>query len=359
MKKIISLLLVVCCLFGCGGTTTSTLEEKTVNYYKVYLDLSIDPNFLFSIYDVDVYMDDDKLGTIKQYDYFTYTIDSLIEGEHTISFKKSDSSSVKGKIKLELNSDKKVTAEIKTHSSEIEILSSEITDLTEDPTLEMIDVTNKKADEAYELLEEAGFVNVSCVSTDENETVISKSNWTVVSQNYEPGEKIDKNDPITLTCHHDVETKKEEKKPTPTPTPEDKEPDIYTTSNCEDLATLLSTTDGEFIKNFANKYKRHLIQFDASIDYLSSSSSSGFLYDILLSSGDYSTTEQNGPTFKIESLVISGITLQDTDGKKSYDHSIVRVGNNVTLTAHIDDYDENTGILYLSVNKSDSIIKQR
>lgn len=358
MKKIISLLLVVCCLLGCGGTTSS--DEENVYYYKVYLDFSIDSNLFFSIYDVDVYMDDEKLGTFRQGDYFTYTIDSLVEGIHTIHFKKSDNSTVDGEIKLELTNDKKVTAEIKNHSSEIEILTSEITDLTEDTTLEMIDVSNKKADKAYELLEESGFVNISCVSTNEDETVISKSNWTVVLQNYKPGEKIDKNDPITLTCHHDVETKKEEKKSTPKPTPESEEPDIYTTSNCEDLTTLLSTTDSTFINEFVSKYSGDLIQFDASIDYLVPTTSSGFIYDILFSSGDYSATEQNGPTFKIEDVSMSGITVQDSAGQKSYDYSdIVRVGNNITLTARVDNFDENTGLFYLEVRKSDSIIKQR
>ena len=100
MKKIISLLLAVCYLLGCGGTAST--EEKTVNYYKVYLDFSIDSNLFFSIYDVDVYMDDKKLGTFRQGDYFTYTIDSLVEGNHTIHFKKSDNTTVDGEIELDL-----------------------------------------------------------------------------------------------------------------------------------------------------------------------------------------------------------------------------------------------------------------
>ena len=359
MKKLLSLLLIVSCLLGCGGAN-SVAEEKVANYYKVYLDFSIDSNLFFSIYDVDVYVDDNQLGSFRQGEYFTYTLDSLVEGNHTIYFKKSDEGTVNGEINLEVNSDKKVRAEIKNHSSEIEILSSEITELTEDTKLEMIDVSGQKADKAYELLEEAGFVNVSCISAEESESVINKANWTIVSQNHDASEKIDKNEEIILTCHHDVEITKKEKKTTPTPTPKNTEPEVYTVSNCEDLTTLLSTSDISFIASFADKYKGDLIQFDASIDYLSSAGPSGHLYDILFSSGDYSTSEQNGPTFKIESISMSGITVQDSSGNKSYDYSdIVRVGNNVTLVARVSDYDENTGIFYLEVKKSDSIIKQR
>jgi hypothetical protein len=129
-----------------------------------------------------------------------------------------------------------------------------------------------------------------------------------------------------------------------TPTPADVAPVTQTVENNAELASLLALMDycSPAIADFATKFKGQSIQFDATIKAMNKHGSYDTRYDILIGAGDYSPTAGTGPAFQFEDenivsdLGLTGPNIPDPLG----------VGQNLRVTAIVEDYDANGGCLF-------------
>lgn len=137
---------------------------------------------------------------------------------------------------------------------------------------------------------------------------------------------------------------------------ESSDPDILTTDNCPDLASLLATQGSwdPAYADFAKTYRGKIIEFNGSIDYKENTivinpftgegKVSEYGYDVLLSSGDYDPNTQFGPTFKMEDLRSPDVG-GDAISKSLPD--FMTVGSNVRIRAKVGSYDSDSDIITL------------
>lgn len=111
------------------------------------------------------------------------------------------------------------------------------------------------------------------------------------------------------------------------------------------MANLLQLKDpaDPSVKDFANKYKGKIIEFDGRIDYLTQHENYKTRYDILVSAGEYDENTQIGPTFQF-----SDVGLQELGIKDLYLPEFVKVGSNIRIVSKVETYNEDTGIFRLS-----------
>lgn len=150
-KSILAFLLALCLLFisGCSvlsedrdnegdsysessfsdndtSETSETTKVYSDNSYKIQFYIYYEPNIVFSIYDVDIFIDDEKVSVLKQDEVFDELF-TLSEGIHKVTFSKTGDNSIKGETTIELLKDEAFLCIIHAHSDEIEI-----TDKTEE-----------------------------------------------------------------------------------------------------------------------------------------------------------------------------------------------------------------------------------
>ncbi len=92
MRKILTLLIIVVLLTGCGNANNSNYNDlasslEQENTYKVKIHINFTPNILLSKYDVNVDVDGAKQGTLEHGSDGDYEL-CLKEGEHTLLFSK-------------------------------------------------------------------------------------------------------------------------------------------------------------------------------------------------------------------------------------------------------------------------------
>ena len=181
------------------GTEIDKAEEIVLTcrkvYFQLYFDLSFDENLFLATYDIDVYLDDQKIDTIPHGKSFTY-LTKLKEGDHAAVFYKATDNSVYSEKKINISTDSTLSGRLHSNSKDIElndfILKNEITNTT----FEVANVTGMRLDKALELLGNIGFTNI----VKENSSDIwIESNWIVTSQSVAEGENVDKNTKIVLT----------------------------------------------------------------------------------------------------------------------------------------------------------------
>lgn len=194
MKKSIIAIIEAAVLFGNISIPVFAKEEV-----KLYIDIDFEENIIFNKYNVDLYVDDEKIDTLQHGEAYTKLLE-LDEGEeYTLNFYKEDDSSVNAEQQIKLNSDMTFSCKIVSHSDEIDVKNIEIEDGISGAHLEMIDLTHVGLSDAYSKLEEIGFINVN--SEDQKGKRVSASNsYIVLSQNVDQGEILDKNDKIILEC---------------------------------------------------------------------------------------------------------------------------------------------------------------
>lgn len=200
MKKLFLTVLVIL-LVGLGFTACSTSsngEDEEAKSAKLYLDVNFEENIIFSKYDVEVELNNEKIGTIKHGEYYT-SLQDVPVGDCKIEFSKVDNSEIKAAKEIHIESNSTYKCTIISHSDEIEIKDEAITDGIDGSHLVVPAVVGMKMDEARYTLENAGFVNIVPKSTNE-ESVIYEPDWSVKEQSVAEGEEIDKNQEIILTC---------------------------------------------------------------------------------------------------------------------------------------------------------------
>ena len=99
------------------------------------------------------------------------------------------------------------------------------------------------------------------------------------------------------------------------------------------------------LRNFAEKYKNQIIEFDACITYLTNHGDNDTRYDLLLSAGDYvdENTVNPGPIFKFEDVNTYGMGIEDL-----YLPDYISIGSNIHVTAEIQSFSENEGVFFLN-----------
>jgi hypothetical protein len=120
---------------------------------------------------------------------------------------------------------------------------------------------------------------------------------------------------------------------------------ILTVKNNADLAAVLAVKD-EFdpiVGEFAKKYAGKTIEFDGNIADMMPHGNYKTRYDILIYPGDYNETTAIGPSFQFKDvnvvydLKLTGSNIPETIGR----------GQNLHITAVVEEYNENNGLFFL------------
>lgn len=191
MKKIISMLIVFILLFS---MTSVALAAKT---YKVYFDLTSDDNILFSTYDMNVYVDDEYIGTLEDGKHMTALVE-LEKGKHVLEVTQDGKSKNRDTEKFKIDGETTVRALIKHGKNDIDIKKFKTDKGLIGAALKVPDVTGKALKDGLKKLEKEGFVNID---TSPSLASLDSDNWIIKSQSVNPGEVVDKNEYIELICY--------------------------------------------------------------------------------------------------------------------------------------------------------------
>lgn len=167
---------------------------------EVYLDIAFQDNVFLETYDVDVYIDDEKIDTIPHGQYFTDMRFDLRKGTHTISFYKKGDMSVSGNYAFNVKGETTFKCMIHARHSDILVDQVQVFDSLVGNAIKMVDTEGMYLSDARRSLWSLGFVNVTSEAADDY--IIDENNWTVVSQNVEAEKVYDKNTAIVLQCEH-------------------------------------------------------------------------------------------------------------------------------------------------------------
>lgn len=207
-KKILIIAVAVILLLfvvkGCSsrskGSDTNSESSTTVNVikYQLYLDIESSTNLIFSTYDVEIYLDNAKLGNISNGKNYT-ALREVEEGNHVINFYKNGEHSVSAREVINVNSDCTYKCTLNSKSDSIIVNNVEILHSIDGTSIVVDNVSNMKLPEAIKLLEGKGFINVNYEGED-GEVIFDESDWVVISQSVEPGLEVDQNAEIVLVC---------------------------------------------------------------------------------------------------------------------------------------------------------------
>lgn len=107
-------------LVSCGKLEIKQEENPNLPKHKVEVSVKCDENLFFSKYDVDVYLDGEKITNIKHGENYVDIIE-MTEGKHSLVFTKQNSSSVEGKVDFLIREDTKLSYEIYCKSDKIKV----------------------------------------------------------------------------------------------------------------------------------------------------------------------------------------------------------------------------------------------
>ena len=290
MKRLLTVFMSFMMILGltaCGGSKTEA-EKPEGEKYTVKIEIACTENLFFSKYDVDIFLDNEVIGTLEHGATDIYTIE-IEEGEHTLKVEKEDDSSVDGTVKFTVSEDMELRYKISLSSSQIEIEENvEEEDITEEESSkEEKKVNQERESEESEVTEE-----VAANGEEESETE-----------------------------------------------------EILTVDNCEELAAILSLKD-EFdnsIKVFAEKYDGRTIEFDGNVAYVSPHENYNTRFDYLIYGGDYNENSISGPSFQFENVNYSDLHLKGDNVPETFG-----IGINIHIVAKIEEYDEKSGLFKLT-----------
>ena len=123
MKKFFRFILSLFCiifLVSCGNLEIKQEENPNLPKHKVEVSVKCDENLFFSKYDVDVYLDGEKITNIKHGENYVDIIE-MTEGKHSLVFAKQNSSSIEGKVDFLIREDTKLSYVIYCKSDKIKV----------------------------------------------------------------------------------------------------------------------------------------------------------------------------------------------------------------------------------------------
>ena len=312
--------------------------------YQVTVEVECVKNWLFSKYDVDVYVDDSLEGTLSHGTTDKYPV-TLTKGTSTIKFVSVDNDDVTGTVIINISKNEEIKFKISCYSDKISVETisgtlSNNTENTESSTSKAskITVTMSEDDfkgmnykDAEKKFQEMGFTvfEYKTLETkdinkpDDTIGAVEIKNWTFGKGDFAVGDTYNA-DAIVVLWYYICD-----------------EPEAnLTVDNCPELAEILSNKAeiDDSYSAFAAKYKGRIIEFDGRIDYCTKHKNYNTRFDYLVSAGDYDPNHQIGPSFKFENVNNSNLnTNLDTVG----------VGLNVRIVAKVVNFDSNSGLFYL------------
>jgi len=357
---IVTIITVLLLLASCGSDATrETAPPKEINYYDLYLDIECEQNFMFSTYDVEVYLDESRVGLIPHGKHFTRLIENVEEGSHELSFYKDGDHSVRTYSSFEVTQDCTFMTTLHTKKSDIEKKGTDIFPGIEGNSLEMISVVDDDLDDAINKLKQIGFSNITY-----EDDVWDQTNWVVTAQSIEPGSLIDKNEKIVLTLikkgtqseggqSSEVNTQPEDSEEEQN-TLEDSDTSTENTSvlTKENNADLASILDAEYLdpkaqESFAKKYSGRTIEFDCLVYDISKLEKNTRFSYILVPCGD-TLDQMKASFFKIEDIGYYEFNLDKTNKPSSVD-----LGALLNMQATIVGYDD----MYILISPVKTIFK--
>lgn len=234
-------------LGACSADTTadnSSINTVTEKTYPVSLELESQENLLFSKYDVQVYLDEQPLGTIDHGTTSSFTAE-LTKGQHHLVLKKDDDPSVDGQVSFEVTGE--TDLRYRFESNRQQIILKEI-----EEELEMSS-TSSSQESSSSSSEDSSSTQLSSNSSSSETTERSSSSQTEASE-----------EPIPEVIGQDH----------------------------PDLAAILTSNRPELGRQFAEKYKGKVIEFDGHVAYINPHGNYKTLYDILIDGGDWVSLEQ-------------------------------------------------------------------
>ena len=114
--------MIVIGLTACQSEQSETNQEEKmqVEKFAVQVEIACEENLLFSRYDVNIFIDDELLGTLEHGATDTYTAE-LVEGEHTLKAEKEDESDVDGTVEFEVSENTELSYQLSLSRDQIEI----------------------------------------------------------------------------------------------------------------------------------------------------------------------------------------------------------------------------------------------
>ena len=297
---IVVIVTVAAIVLGANGSKKTSEPVQDAPSYPVHLSVDCSENLLFSRYDLAIYVDSEKVGTLDHgaEDSWDLTLD---KGQHTLRVQKEDDSSVDGRKTFKVDQNEKVSCTVYPKHDQIEISlkvksSTGSGDSTEAPS----QATEKKKEK-----KETDSEPTEKKETEEAETGDTDS----PEQNDEAAQPASEQDVV------------------------------LTTANCPDLATLLSSSDMD-ASWFVSKYAGKTIEFDGNIAYLAPHANYNTRWDVLINAGDYDPNHAQGPEMQYENVNTFDMGFDD-----SLDE--IRTGTNVHIKAIVKDYNASTCLLHL------------
>ena len=167
--------------------------------HRLYLDLTFQENFLFDRYDLELYVDEERVMEIPYGKPFSALLE-VSGGDHTLTFCKKGDPSVKGEGSVTLREDSTFRCRIKTEGKKVRLLDQEVTRSLEGSSLLVPDLSLILLPEGRDLLEKSGFQNIRPIDESKKAIRGPEEDWIILSQGVPAGKALDKNEEIVLTC---------------------------------------------------------------------------------------------------------------------------------------------------------------
>ena len=297
---IVAIVTVVAIVLGANGSKKTSEPVQDAPSYPVHLSVDCSENLLFSRYDLAIYVDSEKVGTLDHgaEDSWDLTLD---KGQHTLRVQKADDSSVDGRKTFKVDQNETVSCTVYPKHDQIEISLKVKASTDDDSSTETPSQATKKKKEK----KKTDIKPTEKKETEEAETKDTDS----PEQNDEAAQPASEQDAV------------------------------LTTANCPDLATLLSSSDMD-ASWFVSKYAGKTIEFDGNIAYLAPHANYTTRWDVLINAGDYDPNHAQGPEMQYENVNTFDMGFDD-----SLDE--IRTGTNVHIKAIVKDYNASTCLLHL------------
>ncbi len=147
---------------------------------------------------------------------------------------------------------------------------------------------------------------------------------------FDAGDSFDKGSKVVITYH----TFKKEAVSSNTTESSITQEEVLNEQNNSELAHILKTSDDyEAYRDFVINHKNQTIEFDGNIASVINHENYKTRYDILINSGDYSTTTAIGAAFQFKN--ISPATIEFTGDNKP---ESLKEGQNIHIVAKVIDY---------------------
>lgn len=297
---IVAVVTAVAIALGANESKKTIEPVQDAPSYPVHLSVDCSENLLFSRYDLAIYVDSEKVGTLDHgaEDSWDLTLD---KGQHTLRVQKVDDSSVDGRKTFKVDQNEKVSCTVYPKHDQIEInlkvkASPDSGDSTEAPS----QATEKKKEKK---------------KADSKPTEKKETEETGTDETDSPEQTAEAAQPAS------------------------EQNTVLTTANCPDLATLLSSSDMD-ASWFVSKYAGKTIEFDGNIAYLAPHANYTTRWDVLINAGDYDPNHAQGPEMQYENVNTFDMGFDD-----SLDE--IRTGTNVHIKAIVKDYNASTCLLHL------------